>query len=73
MRTRGGGSSNVDRVRPTAYVRRKRGGHSNSVANEDFEENIEQKEVEIDDEGYSRGSVDKLLLIMWRDNYGMVR
>ena len=28
-RTTGGGSSNANRMRPTAYVRRKRGGPSN--------------------------------------------
>jgi len=57
------GSSSVDRVRPTASMRRERSDPSNSVANEDFKENIEQKEVEIDDEGYLGGSVDKSLLI----------
>ena len=37
VRTRGGRSSNVDRMRLTASVRRKCGGPSNSVANGDFE------------------------------------
>jgi len=39
-------------VRPTASVRRRRGGPSTSVQNEDFEDYIEQEDVEIDDEGY---------------------
>ena len=34
VRTRGGGPSNMDRVRPTAFMRRKHGGPSNLVANE---------------------------------------
>jgi len=40
--TRGGGSSNSDRVQPIASVRRRRGGLSTSVPNEDFEDYIEQ-------------------------------
>jgi len=42
-------------VRPTAWVRRKWGDPSTSVPNEDFEDYIEQKEVEIDDDGYLGG------------------
>ena len=61
VRTKGGRSSNVDRVRPTAYVRRKHGGPSSLVANEDFERNIEQEEMEIDEEGYPGGPMDKSL------------
>jgi len=45
-RTREEESSNVDRVRPTASVRRNCGDPSTSVANEDFENYIEQEEVE---------------------------
>ena len=52
---RGERRSNSDRVRPTAWVRRKWGDPSTSVPNEDFEDYIEQKEVEIDDEGYLGG------------------
>ena len=63
VRTRGGGSSNMDRVRPTASVRRRRGGPSTSVSNEHFEDYIEGEELEIDDEGYPGGPVDKSLLI----------
>jgi len=67
VRTRGEGSFNLDRVRPTASVRRRRGGPSTSVPNKDFEDYIEQKEVEIDDEGYPGGPVDKSLLINYED------
>jgi len=64
VRTRGGGSSNLDRVRPTATVKRRRGGASTSVQNEHFEYHIEEEEeVEIDDDSYPRGPVDKSLLI----------
>jgi len=52
VRTRGGGSSNLDRVRPTASVRRRPGGPSTSVPNEHFEDYIKEEELEIDDEGY---------------------
>jgi len=63
VRTRGGGSSNLDRVRPTASVRRRQGGPSTSISNEYFEDYIEGEELEIDDEGYPGGPVDKSLLI----------
>ncbi|XP_068475266.1 protein MAINTENANCE OF MERISTEMS-like [Phaseolus vulgaris] len=63
VRTRGGGSSNLDLVRSTASVRRKRGGPSTSILNEQFEDYIEQKEVEVDDEGYPGGPLDKSLLV----------
>jgi len=63
VRTRGGGSSNLDHVRPTASVRRRRGSPSTSVPNEHFEDYIEEGELEIDDEGYPGGPVDKSLLI----------
>ncbi|XP_068478444.1 protein MAIN-LIKE 1-like isoform X1 [Phaseolus vulgaris] len=63
VRTRGGGSSNLDRVRPTASIRRKRGGPSTSIPNEEFEDYIEQEEVEVDDEGYPGGPLDKSLLV----------
>ena len=63
MRTRGGRSSNLDCVWPTASVRRKRGGPSTSISNEQFEDYIEQEEVEVDDEGYPRGPLDKSLLV----------
>ena len=66
VRIRGGGSSNSDRVRPTASVRRRCGGPITLVPNEDFEDYIEQ-EVEIYDEGYPRGPVDKSLLINYED------
>ena len=49
-------------------MRRKRGGTRTSVANEEFKENIEQKEVEIDDEGYAGGPVDKSLLINYENH-----
>lgn len=39
MNTRGGGSFIVDCVRPTTLVRRKHGGHSISIPNEDFKNN----------------------------------
>jgi len=68
VRTRGRGFSNVDHVRPTASVRRKCGGPSTSIVNEEFEENIEQEEVEIDDEGYLGGLVDKSLLVNYEDH-----
>jgi len=68
VRTRGGGSSNSDRVRPTASVRRRCGGPSTSIPNEDFEDYIEQEEVEIDDEDYLGGLVDKSLLINYEDH-----
>ena len=35
------------RVRPTASVRRRRGGPSTSIPNEDFDDYIEQEEVEL--------------------------
>jgi len=60
VRTRGGGSSKLDRVRPTASVRRKRGDPSTSIPIEQFEDYIEQ-EVEVDDEGYPGGPLDKVL------------
>jgi len=63
VRTRDEGLSNSDRVRPTASVRRRRGGPSTSVPNEDFEDYIEEEEVEINDEGYPGEPVDKSLLI----------
>jgi len=63
VRTRGGGSSNLDRVRPTALVRRKRGGPSTSIPNEHFEDYIEEEEVEVDDEGYTGGPLYKSLLV----------
>ncbi|XP_068504169.1 protein MAIN-LIKE 1-like [Phaseolus vulgaris] len=63
VRTRGGGSSNLDRVRPTASIRRKRGGSSTSIPNQEFEDYIEQEEVEVDDEGYPGGPLDKSLLV----------
>jgi len=68
VRTRGGAFSNVDYVRPTVSVRRKRGGPSISVANEDFKENIEQDGVKIDDEGFPGWLVDKSLLINYEDH-----
>jgi len=49
-------------------VRRRRGGPSTSVPNEDFEDYIEQEEVEIYDEGYPGGPVDKSLLINYEDH-----
>ena len=63
VRTRGEGSSNLDRVRSIASVRRKRGGPSTLVLNEHFEDYIEQEEVEVDDEGYLGGPLDKSLLV----------
>jgi len=63
VRTRGEGSSNLDRVRPIASVRRRRGGPSTLVSNEHFENYIEGEELEIDDEGYPGGPMDKSLLI----------
>ena len=63
VQTRGGGSSNLDRVCPTASVRRKRGGPNTSIPNEQFEDYIEQEEVEVDDEGYPGGPLDKSLLV----------
>ena len=63
MRTRGWRSCNLDCVRPTASVRRRRGGPSTSVQNEDFEDYIEQEDVEIDDEGYPGWPMNKSLLI----------
>jgi len=68
LRTRGRGSSNLDRVRPTVFVRRRRGGPNTSIPNQNFEDYIEQEEVEIDDEGYSRGSMNKSLLINYEDH-----
>jgi len=47
---------------------RRCGGPSTLVRNEDFEDYIEQEEVEIDDEGYPGGPVDKSLLINYEDN-----
>jgi len=49
VRTRGGESSNMDRVRPTASVRRRRGGPRTLVPNEYFKYYIEREEVEIMD------------------------
>jgi len=66
--TRGGGSSNLDCVRPTASVRRRHGGPSTLVPNEDFEDYIEKEKVEIDDEGYLEGQVDKSLLMNYEDH-----
>ncbi|XP_068501102.1 protein MAIN-LIKE 1-like [Phaseolus vulgaris] len=63
VRIRGGGSSNLDRVRPTASVIRKRAGPSTSIPNQQFEDYIEQEEVEVDDEGYPGGPYDKSLLV----------
>jgi len=68
VRTRGGGSSNLDLVRPTTSVRRRRDGPSTLVPNEDFEYYIEQEEVEINYEGYLGGPVDKSLLINYEDH-----
>jgi len=68
VRTKGGGSTNSDCVRPTVSVRRRRGGPSTLVPNEDFENYIEQEEVEIDDEGYPGGPADKSLLINYKDH-----
>jgi len=71
VRTRGGGSGitcNSDRVRPTASMRRRRGGPSTSVPNKDFEDYIEEEEVEIDDEGYPGVPVDKSLLINYENH-----
>ena len=45
VRIRGKASSNMNYVRPT--MRRKCGGLSISVANEDFKENIKQEEVKL--------------------------
>jgi len=68
---RGGGSSNSNRVRPTASVRRRCCDPSTSVPNEDFEDYIEQEEVEIDDEGYLRGPMinyeDHVAKQLWDD------
>ena len=66
VRTRGGGSSNLDRVRPTALVRRKRGDPSTSIPNEHFEDYIEQ-EVEVDDEGYPGGPLDERPILVPSD------
>jgi len=55
-------------MRPTASMRKKCGVPSNLVANEDFEENIEQEEVKIDDEGYPEGSMDTSLLINYEEH-----
>ena len=65
VRTRGGGSSNLDRVQPTASVRRRRGDPSTSVSSEHFGDYIEEEELEIDDEGYPGGPMDKSLLIKY--------
>jgi len=55
-------------VRPIASVRRKHGGVSNSIGNEEFEDNVEHEEVEIEDESYPGGPANKSLLINYEDH-----
>jgi len=68
VRTRGGEYSNSNHMRPIVFVRRRCGGPSTSIPNEDFEDYIEQEEVEIDNEGYPGGLVDKSLLVNYEDH-----
>ena len=49
-------------------MRRRWGGPNTSVSNEDFEDYIVQEEVEIDDEGYPGGPIDRSLLINYEDH-----
>ena len=55
-------------MRPIASVRRKHGGVSNSIGNEEFEDNVEHEEVEIEDESYPGGPANKSLLINYEDH-----